>query len=420
MANLKLTAKSIKELAGPADGRAGVIHYDADVPGFGLRITRAGARSFVLNYRASGVERRMTIGSLPPNAGAEETRTLIDAARKQATKLRNAAKYEGRDPMGERHEDRAAKTVADLAERYLSDHAPKKRPASQREDQSMIDKIILPAIRNKRVADVRYADVDAIHRKLKETPIRANRVVALLSKMFSLAIRWQWRADNPAKGIERNPENRRQRYLSNDELKRLSAVLKTAPSRPSANAVRLLLLTGARRGEVLGATWGQFDLTTGIWIKPSAHTKQKKEHRVPLSAPARQLLSEMHEKAKAAARKEKREMSPHVFPSGAQGGGPQTDLKHFWETVRDKAGMPDVRVHDLRHTYASVLASAGLSLPIIGQLLGHTNPLTTSRYAHLFDDPLRAATERAGAVISRASGGRGAKVISLAEAKSRG
>ena len=113
--------------------------------------------------------------------------------------------------------------------------------------------------------------------------------------------------------------------------------------------------------------------------------------------------------------------SCHPAPGGAQGGGPQTDLKHFWETVRDKAGIPDVRVHDLRHTYASVLASSGLSLPIIGQLLGHTNPLTTSRYAHLFDDPLRAATERAGAVISRASSGRrGAKVISMAEAKSRG
>ena len=132
----------------------------------------------------------------------------------------------------------------------------------------------------------------------------ANRLMALLSKMFSLAIRWEMRTDNPAKGVERNPEERRYRYLTGDELRRLTEALAVHPSRAAANAVRLLLLTGARLGEVLGATWGQFDLEAGIWTKPSTHTKQKREHRVPLSAPARQLLAEMRVAS----------ASPHLFP----------------------------------------------------------------------------------------------------------
>jgi integrase len=155
--------------------------------------------------------------------------------------------------------------------------------------------------------------------------------------------------------------------------------------------VRLLLLTGARRGEVLSATWDQFDLTAGIWTKPSSHTKQKKEHRVPLSAPARQLLAEI--KAK------NWKPSPYVFP-GRAGDGPMNEIKKSWAALCKATDLRGVRLHDLRHTYASVLASAGLSLPVIGALLGHTQPGTTARYAHLFDDPLRAATERAAAIVT--------------------
>lgn len=397
----KFTAKLLKELPGPTDGRPYVIHYDSELPGFGLRVTRAGARSFVLNYRARGVERRMTIGSLPANLTAEETRKLIDATRKKAERLKSGAKYDGADPMAARHEDRAAATMADLAQRYIEEHAPKKRPRSQAGDKAMIDRLILPAMRSKRVADIRFADVDGLHRKVTKAgaPIMANRVVALLSKMFSLAVKWQLRADNPAKGVERNPEERRQRYLTTDELSRLSAELATHKAKASANAVRLLLLTGARRGEVLGAAWDQFDLGAGIWTKPSSHTKQKKEHRVPLSGPARQLLATMHANAETAAKKDRTEISPFVFPGTAKGKA-QNDLKHFWASVCKSAKISGVRIHDIRHTYASVLASSGQTLPIIGQLLGHTNPNTTARYAHLFDDPLRAATEKAAKVIN--------------------
>jgi integrase len=230
----------------------------------------------------------------------------------------------------------------------------------------------------------------------------ANRLVALLSKMFSLAVKWQMRPDNPCKGVERNPEERRYRYLSGDELRRLTEALAAHSSPAAANAVRLLLLTGARRGEVLGAKWDEFDLEAGIWTKPSAHTKQKREHRVPLSAPARQLLAEIKAAGEQRAAEQKRGPLPYIFP-GRGGDGPLAEIKKSWAALCKAADIKGVRIHDLRHTYASMLASAGLSLPVIGALLGHTQPGTTTRYAHLFDDPLRAATERVGAIVTGAS-----------------
>ena len=152
----------------------------------------------------------------------------------------------------------------------------------------------------------------------------------------------------------------------------------------------------------LSATWDQFDLENGVWTKPSAHTKQKKDHRVPLSAPALQLLSDMNAAS----------TSDHLFP-GKSPDVPMTEIKHFWAAVCRKAKIRDCRLHDLRHTYASILASSGLSLPIVGALLGHTQPGTTARYAHLYDDPLREATERVGAVVTAAGKGETAEILPL-------
>ena len=149
-------------------------------------------------------------------------------------------------------------------------------------------------------------------------------------------------------------------------------------------------MTGAREGEALSATWNQFDLTDGIWTKPHTATKQRREHVVPLSAPARQLLDRLQAQ---------RNGSPWVFP-GRDGGKPREDLKYAWARICKAAGIANLRIHDLRHSYASFLVSAGFSLPVIGALLGHATPATTARYAHLFDDPLRQATERASAIIS--------------------
>ncbi len=376
----KLTDKLVKSLPAPASGNK--ITYDTNVHGFGFRVTAAGARAFILNYRINGRERRYTIGAYPDWS--------VGAAREEAKRLKRQVDR-GYDPMGQRHAERAAPTVAELARRFLEEHAMRKVLRAQADDRAMIEKLVLPVIGQLKVHDVRRDDIDRLHRDISRTrPIRANRVAQLLSKMFSLAVRWEYRSDNPVKGIHRNPEPKRTRYLSDDELKRLIAALASRPNQTSANAIRMLLLTGARRGEVLNARWDQFDLEAGVWTKPSAHTKQKKEHRVPLSALVMQLLSQMRNSAGS---------SPYVFP-GRVPGKPLKEIKGFWAGVCKEAKIEDCRIHDLRHTYASILASAGHSLPVIGALLGHTQPNTTARYSHLFDDPLREATEQVGSVVT--------------------
>jgi integrase len=395
----KLTDRIAKLAAAPADGKAQRIDYDTEVKGFGLRVTKGGARSFILNYRVHGVERRYTIGSFPDWG--------VSAAREEAKRLKRLVD-QGRDPMGERHEDRAAPTVNELLDRYLVEHAPRKRERSRQEDESLIRQWIRPDLGNKRVADLRHVDVERLHRKITAhgTPTRANRTAALLSKAFSLAVRWEMRPDNPAKGIERNTEEKRNRYLAGDELRRLTEALSVYPNQGAANAIRLLLLTGARRGEVLGASWDQFNLEDGVWTKPASFTKQNKLHRVPLSAPARLVLAEMRAAADRRAAETNRQPPPFLFPAqrrarGArQGPGHMVEVKGAWRAICELAGLSGVRVHDLRHTYASILASAGLSLPIIGSLLGHSNQSTTQRYSHLLDDPLRAATERVGQIVT--------------------
>lgn len=215
-------------------------------------------------------------------------------------------------------------------------------------------------------------------------------MVAILSKMFSLAIKWGWRADNPTKGIERNREEPRHRYLSPDELVRLTTALAGHDDRQAADIVRMLLLTGSRSGEVQAAKWDQFDLEAGHWTKPASSVKQKTQHRTPLSAPTLQLLNELREKAPADAE--------FVFPGRMDGH--RVDIHGNWAQICKAADISAVRLHDLRHTFASVLASSGLSLPIIGALLGHRTMAATAKYAHLYDDPLRAATERAAAIVT--------------------
>lgn len=376
----KLTDTIVKALPVPAKGSK--IEYDTEVKLFGCRVTAKGARSFILGYRTrAGRERRYTIGQYPDwKTGAARTE-----AAEWKRRIRN-----GEDPLADLEAERAAPTVADLCTRYEAEHLPKKRARAGRDDRQMIARHILPALKHKQVAGVTFSDVDGLHRKLTAagTPIRANRVAALLSKMFSLAIKWGWRADNPARGIERNQENKRHRYLTGEELGRLTLALAKHSDQQGANIIRLLLLTGARSGEVMAARWADLDLTAGVWTKPGATTKQKTDHRVPLSGPARQMLRDLWENGTVDAE--------FVFDVG---GGHRKDIRRSWERLCEAAEIRGARIHDLRHTYASVLASAGLSLPVIGALLGHTQASTTHRYAHLFDDPLRAATERVGAIV---------------------
>jgi len=289
--------------------------------------------------------------------------------------------------------------MVDLIERFRAEHLPRKRPSTRDDYERTLRLHIGPHFgQHTKVAVVRFEDVDALHRKVTAAgnPYQANRTIALLSKMFSLAQRWRMLDTNPCKGIERNTEYHRRRYLSGDELVRLTQALAKHPDQQVANAVRIMLLTGARRGEVLGMRWDDVKLGTGIWSKLPSSTKQKEHHQVPLSAPALQLLSEIDKRQRRAGKRPK-----FVFPSNGATGH-YVEIKKSWRQITKAAGIEGLRIHDLRHSYASQLVSGGASLPLIGALLGHSNPATTARYAHLFHDPLRAATEKVGAVISAA------------------
>ena len=369
---------------------------DGAVKGFGARITAAGSVAFIYNYRTrGGRQRRITIG--------DTSEYGVVAARKKAKRYAGEVS-EGRDPLASLESERDAPTVADLTRLYLDTHATTKRPVPAKTDRYTIEREILPAMKHLKVAEVKYSHVAKLHRKLSErAPYRANRVLALLSTMFGLAIKEGWRDDNPTKGVKRNLESPRERYLSGDEADRLLDALAAHPDQSEANAVRLLLLTGARRGEVLSMTWDQIDFEHGTWTKPSAHTKQKKLHHIPLSARALEVLSKMREQAEDGAQ--------YVFP-GRDGTGHRVDLKKPWAAICQAAEIKGLRLHDLRHSFASIMVSGGASLPMIGKLLGHTQAATTLRYAHLQVDPLREVTERVGAVI-KSAGKAGAEVVKI-------
>jgi integrase len=392
----RLTDGVVRDLAAPASGNK--ITYDDDVKGFGVRITTAGAKAFVLNYRAAGRERRITIGSFPD--------WTVKAAREHAKGLKRQIDV-GEDPMAERHDQRAEKTIDHLCDIFETEHLPSRRASTREDYVSLIRLYVRPRLGKMKMSAVRHSDIAALHREIaKRAPYRANRLHAVLSTMMGVAIKEGWREDNPCQGVEKAHEEKRERFLSPAEIARLADALAAHTEKVSANAIRLLMLTGARRGEALAMEWGQVDLASGVWTKPSAHTKQRKVHRVPLSAPALQLLSGIKETADPEC--------PYVFPSvktshpgkGAAGYQHLVEIKRTWSSVCAAAKLSGVRLHDLRHSFASVLVSSGLSLPIIGALLGHTQSSTTHRYAHLADDPLRAATERAGAIISGAGAGR--------------
>ncbi len=404
----KLTEKAVKDADPPAKGATSI--WDTEIKGFGVRIFAPtlrhpeGARSFFVNYRVNGVERRHTLGEYP-------TWTVL-AARNEAKALRRRIN-QGEDVARDKREARDAPTVNDLAERYRREHLPRKAPVSAKADSAMIDAYILPALGSRRVVDIHFGDIRALHEKITADgrPVRANRVLAVASKMFSLSLlpkageNEPWRdaaMGNPCRGVERNREEGRERFFSTAELARLSDALAAQPPSPAVNCLKLIMLTGCRPGEAMRATWAEF-AEAGYWDKPSAHVKQRKRHRVPLSPAAIELISRL--------RNDRAGDSGFVFPSN-RGGGPIRELWRVWKPVAAEAGIPDGLVYTLRHSFASIGAGGGLSLQIIGRLLGHTLARTTERYAHLGDDPLREAAAKIGAAI--AGGGKGdANVVPL-------
>ena len=365
---VRLTDQFIRGIQPPSKGNT--LTYDDKVSGFAFRITSKGATAFVLNYYFKGRERRKTIGTYPE--------WTVTGARKKASEYRHQIDN-GVDPLEQSEKARNAPTMKDLFERYDQTYLPKLAPRNASNIRSMFKKTVLPVMGARKVEDITFSDCERIHRKVSETyPLKANRLIGVLRRCFNLAIKWGWIETNPASGIELNNENKRERYLSNDEVTRLVKALSEHPQRTSCDALLMMLLTGCRRGEALNAKWDQFSDDFSIWIKPAATTKQRLLHRAPVSAQVRTLLRQ-----RFATRN-----SEYVFEGPT--GRALTDVKRTWKAVTEQAEIANVRIHDLRHTFASIAVSNGASLPTIGKLLGHTQTQTTERYAHLADNPLAA------------------------------
>jgi integrase len=377
----KLTKRYIDSIKPPITGEKW--DWDSELRGFGVRTFASGRKTFHVQYRnAQGKTKRLKIGVYGP--------VTADQARDHALEILGEV-ARGNDPSEEKHKIKKAVRFNELAREYLEIHAKtKKRKSSLRNDVSTINNILIPRFKDKPLNEIILRDIQLLHTEMSKTPYRANRVLALISKMFSLAIQWGWADKNPARGIERYQEQKREVYLSEEELSRLWTVLDEYPNHFVANAIKIIILTGARRGEVLNATWDQFDLEQGIWTKPSHLTKQKKLEKIPLSETAIELLKSLKPQYAAG----------YIFP-GRVDGQPIIEIKRSWDNIRNLAQLPNLRIHDLRHSHASILVSAGLSLEVIGRLLGHTQASTTKRYAHLQQGALKAATEIFASKISR-------------------
>jgi site-specific recombinase XerD len=381
----------------------GRIAWDSDVRGFGVRRQRE-KKSYLLKARIGGRQRWITIGE----HGSPWT---PETARHEAQRLWGEIRC-GVDIAGLRDRRRVRPAMAELCERYLADHARlHKKPSSLHMDERNIQNHVIPLLGRRAVEDVTRADIDEFKNAVtrgthlvndgrKRTGYRggavtaggpgvANRCLALLSKIFNLAERWQIRPNgsNPVRHIAKHAENRKERYLSNAEFDRLAAVLRSAERSGTESpfvvaAIRLLILTGARLSEVLTLKWDHVRLDqAALWL-PDSKTGRK---TIYLSSQAIEIIKAIPRVAG----------NPYVIV-GLKKDCCLKNLQKPWGRIRKTAGLSDVRIHDLRHSFASVAVASGMSLPIIGKLLGHTKSITTERYSHLAADPLRAANEKIG------------------------
>ena len=354
--------------------------FDDELPGFGLRIMPSGRKIFVLQYRVGCKARRCTLGHYPI--------FTVEQARAKATKVL-AAVRDGQDPSGEKRLLAQAPTVRDLAKRYLEEHcALHVKPSTYRNYSFILSRYILPEFGHLKVADVARAHIANLHHAMSKKPTNANRMLEVVSKMFNLAELWGWRDDgtNPRRHIKKFKENKRERFLSQAEMKRLGETLLMAEeaklcSPYAVAAFRLLVLTGALLGEIQFCKWEYILLDRGIIRLPDSKTGPKFIH---LGRTAIDLLRHLPRK----------EGNPYLICSEHHPDKPINDLQTTWGHIRKWAGIEDVRIHDLRHTFASNAVAMGMSLPMIGRLLGHTQTQTTARYAHLAVDPVLEAASQ--------------------------
>jgi integrase len=356
--------------------------FDSQVPGFHVRVKPSGSKSYALKYRASGRQRNVTIG--------RHGLITPDQARSEAFRLL-AAISDGDDPSAERKSALKDPTLEQFWEEYLERHAiPRKAPGSVKEDRNLWRLYIRPPLGHIKVNAITRQDITRLHASRRSTPYGANHMLCLLSKMMNLAVDWDYRSDNPCRGVKKFHEEPRSRYLTAAERDRLSRALEQEPDQVGAIAIWLCRLTGARKGEVLQARWYQFDLAARMpmWQIPASSTKQKRVNRKPLSKLAATMLAEWKARCPPSE-------AGWVIP-GRDPEMRRADLNGPWRRVRKRAGLDDVRLHDLRHDFASIAVSQGSSLEIIGRYLGHSSIQTTQRYAHLQDDPLHAMAELIG------------------------
>lgn len=359
---------------------------DTELKGFGVR-RQSDVPSYFLQKRKDGRLRWMNIG---PH-GSPWT---PDMARKEAYRLM-AVMAAGGDPATTKRQRLQNPTVADAVKLFMADHGTKLKPGSRTKYEILIRRYILPTFGTRRLVDVKRPDVLRFHAKYADKASTANYAVAILSKLMSWAEEHGLRPErsNPCFAIKKYRENKRQRYLSHEEFRRLGAVLNEVEREGGeapyvVAAIRLLMLTGARVGEILTLKWSYVDLERGLMLLPDSKTGQK---TIALNTPAIEIL-------KAVPRLH---ANPHVIVGRCQGSC-LVNIQKPWRRIRQQAKLDDVVLHDLRHSFASVAAAAGGSLPLIGKLLGHNHTMTTARYAHLADDPTRTLNQKVGELISSA------------------
>jgi integrase len=403
--------------------------FDADTIGFAVRVRATGGMSYIVQYKAGSGRgapaRRVTLGGVG--------KMTPEQARAAARKVLGSVAH-GEDPAADKANERRSLPLGDVIEAFLAEHAEAKRKASTAAwYRGGLERIVKPALGGMSPGKVTRQDVARLHSSLRETPIQANRVLAMIGALYGFAEKAGYAPEgyNPARGIQKFPERSRERFLTSDELARLGDVLRQGEtiglpyaideSSPKAKhvpkednrrvmldpfavaAIRLLILTGARLREILHARWEFIDFERGVIFLPDSKTGKKP---IYLSAAALAVLSTLPHL----------EGNPHIIP-GERAGQPRVDLKRPWATVTKAARLEGLRIHDLRHSFASVGAGASLGLPIIGKLLGHTQAATTHRYAHLDADPMRRAVETIGATIAAAMGGTASNVVPMVKSR---